>query len=238
MKHIFITMIVAAAFALAACEKEHDKGYYDNVQRIYFEVDSLNHSLGIADPTVEVHYFDFPVRKIGLPSDHEMKFKVTVLNELTNAEAGRDYETLKQEYVMPAGEMETVIPIGMYKNNLREDEYVYQLTFKLEPTDDFELGAKELTTATFTFNNFLEKPVWWDNIFNLYVVTYRPTMLAILVEEMGVQILDYTASGAIDYINQFRLVMKLKIYDYAVANPEHAEQMGWEFLDDAPWTYV
>lgn len=228
-------------FLMSACEQENNKGFYGDENRIYFAADSLDLTMGTMGPEVLTYTFEYPVAKMGFPVEKEMKYKVSLVADKTNAVAGVHYTEFPEEFTFPAGTMETVLPIEILRTNLNEANedgkpMVYQLTFRLEPSNDFELGAEEHLTGTFTFNNFLAEPEWWAWYFPAYA-DYNPGMYARLIAYYGYPLDDDHIDDEHPMPEYLALmyVFKTEVYDYAQEHPELTSD--WVFKENLWWPF-
>ncbi|ERJ60021.1 DUF4843 domain-containing protein [Sphingobacterium paucimobilis] len=126
---IYTSVLLVFGIFLHSCTKEPllYQGEDDNSSGIYFYsvatytpegiplsyTDSLSYSFQ-NDPARFTDYtMNVPVRALGHVSDKDRPFKVQVIGG--TAKEGVDFETLKETYIMPAGESTTRIPIKLFR---------------------------------------------------------------------------------------------------------------------------
>lgn len=225
---IFFLIVLSFLGVLCACEDNED-GFYDNVYRIYFpeETDSLNFTFGDKMPEYQRHIIDLPVRLMGMKTTRELKFKVEI-DTASTAEEGIHFAELKPEYTFLKDSVNAYIPIELIRNDLSDGyEDVYKIVLNLIPSEDFQLGSKQNLQATIIFNNYLEKPSWWDNTLGPGYALYHPGMYQRMIAYFG---------GPLDeeYVNNNFLkvvyVFKNEVYEYAKAHPELTSD--WQFKPD------
>lgn len=233
MKNILYAVFVIYAFCLTIACTENRDGYYDNIPRLYFpaETDSLNFSFGDKLPEYKRHIVYFPVRLLGMKTEREMRFKITVDRKRTTAKEGIHFTALKEEYSFPADSINAYIPIELIREHIPEEEVVYRIVIGISPNADFESGIKESLTGILTFNNYLEKPGWWDSIFSAYAPNYKPGMYQRIIAYYG-----HTLDEKYTFMHYLELmtVFKKQVYDYAQEHPE----LGWEFNDNLWWPFI
>lgn len=223
-KYFFLTALFFMGI-FCACDDNED-GFYDNVYRIYFpaETDSLNFTFGDKVVACQRHTIQVPVRLMGLKTTRELKFKVE-LDTASTAEEGVHFAPLQSEYIFLKDSVNAYVPIELIRENLSKDyNDVYKIVLNLVPNEDFELGSKQNLQAVVTFNDFLEEPGWWNNVFIAYAL-YHPGMYQQLIAYFG---------GPLEetYVfNNFLKVMyvfKHEVVDYAEEHPELTSD--WQFM--------
>ena len=227
MKNKLLYLMVGLVL-LFSCEENED-GYYDNIPRIYFpeETDSLSFSFGDKVAEYTRHIIEVPVKMMGLNAESEMKFKVVLNKELSTAEEGVHFSPIQPEYTLAVDSVNAYVPIELIRDNLSEDEVTYKIVLDLEANADFELGSKENLRAVVTFNNYLEEPDWWMNIFGSYTINYHRGMYQRLIAYYGEPLtLDYCSSNYLKVV----AVFKREVYDYAQEHPDLTQD--WEFYPE------
>lgn len=227
MKNKLLYLIVSLV-VFFSCEENED-GYYDNIPRIYFpeETDSLSFSFGDKVAEYTRHTIKVPVKMMGLNAVKEMKFKVVLNKELSTAEEGVHFSPIQPEYTLAVDSVNAYVPIELIRDNLSEDEVTYKIVLDLEANADFELGSKENLRAVVTFNNYLEEPDWWMNIFGSYTINYHRGMYQRLIAYYGEPLtLDYCSSNYLKVV----AVFKREVYDYAQEHPDLTQD--WEFYPE------
>ena len=227
MKNKLLYLIVSLV-VFFSCEENED-GYYDNIPRIYFpeETDSLSFSFGDKVAENTRHTIKVPVKMMGLNAVKEMKFKVVLNKELSTAEEGVHFSPIQPEYTLAVDSVNAYVPIELIRDNLSEDEVTYKIVLDLEANTDFELGSKENLRAVVTFNNYLEEPSWWMNMFVMYTVNYHRGMYQRLIAYFGEPLTEEFCNN--NYL-KVMLVFKREVYDYAQEHPDLTQD--WEFYPE------
>lgn len=227
MKNKLLYLIVSLV-VFFSCEENED-GYYDNISRIYFpeETDSLSFSFGDKVAEYTRHTIKVPVKMMGLNAVKEMKFKVVLNKELSTAEEGVHFSPIQPEYTLAVDSVNAYVPIELIRDNLSEDEVTYKIVLDLEANTDFELGSKENLRAVVTFNNYLEEPSWWMNMFVMYTVNYHRGMYQRLIAYFGEPLTEEFCNN--NYL-KVMLVFKREVYDYAQEHPDLTQD--WEFYPE------
>jgi len=232
MKNTVYLILSGFLFFAAACDENND-GYYDNQPRLYFpaETDSLNYSFGDKLPEYNRHIVYFPVKMLGPKATREMKFKVSLDPEKTTAREGVHFTALAAEYTFSVDSVNAYIPIELLRDEIPEEEITYRIVLHIEASPDFELGIKENLTGILTFNNFLEEPGWWQNMFFSYAPNYKPGMYQRLIAYYGHPLEEsYVWSNYLEVM----AIFKTQVYDYAQEHPE----LGWQFNENLWWPFV
>lgn len=227
MKNKLLYLIVSLV-VFFSCEENED-GYYDNIPRIYFpeETDSLSFSFGDKVAEYTRHTIKVPVKMMGLNAVKEMKFKVVLNKELSTAEEGVHFSPIQPEYTLAVDSVNAYVPIELIRDNLSEDEVTYKIVLDLEANTDFELGSKENLRAVVTFNNYLEEPSWWMNMFVMYTVNYHRGMYQRLIAYFWEPLTEEFCNN--NYL-KVMLVFKREVYDYAQEHPDLTQD--WEFYPE------
>lgn len=227
MKNKLLYLIVSLV-VFFSCEENED-GYYDNIPRIYFpeETDSLSFSFGDKVAEYTRHTIKVPVKMMGLNAVKEMKFKVVLNKELSTTEEGVHFSPIQPEYTLAVDSVNAYVPIELIRDNLSEDEVTYKIVLDLEANTDFELGSKENLRAVVTFNNYLEEPSWWMNMFVMYTVNYHRGMYQRLIAYFGEPLTEEFCNN--NYL-KVMLVFKREVYDYAQEHPDLTQD--WEFYPE------
>ena len=110
---------------------------------------------------------------MGNPSDHDRMVKIHINESLSTAQAGVHYEPLKTEYILNAGEMQTVIPIVVYNKDPQLEQKAVVLSIALDETNELKLGITNRTQVFLLISNILMQPTYWkdsrlDNQFGPY----------------------------------------------------------------------
>lgn len=174
MKRNVIYIIAAFVACLTSCS-EADKEMFDtSFASICFEPDSITDAniinkdsilvFSFAKFTTDVTTYDveIPIMVTGMPADHDRQFSLAVIDSLTTASVGLNYEALKTSYTMPAGAVCTMIPITVMRTTDIQDKQL-QIGLQAISSGDFESPViDEKSKIIVQFSDQLEKPAWWD----------------------------------------------------------------------------
>lgn len=175
---------------------------------------------------------------MGLPSDHDRKVNVELIDSLTTGEENIHY-FLGKEAIVKAGEVTTYLPLTLYRN--RDSEMALKqvvIGFRLRESEDFRLVPGLGGYSPYRIILRLQKigrPVWWNNTYlgdfseelykafmNQYasLETTNPTIYDTLVRYAGWDLSGWNAM----YIWQNYEYVMVKyvvhpLYDYYQKNP-------------------
>lgn len=153
-KSIYIIGFILSLTLLWRCEKEMmdyegKSGIYFAVQTIppsqygdpelfaYTDTTLLPFSVLLTDDTT----VNIKVRVMGDIVDYDRPFTIHVVDTATDAVSGEDFDALKSQYVIKAGERETFIPITGHRQ-VKMLDTTYYLTLELEENEYFSLPLK------------------------------------------------------------------------------------------------
>jgi len=151
---------------MTSCSKEEIMTYHEKDYLVFekYIKDSTNFSF-LAYPTSDQVEFKIPVQLIGMPSDKDRKFKVTVMTEESDAPA--DSYILQEEQVFRAGFVTDTCVIVLKKTDELK-QFSRRLVVRLEATDDFGLGQTDRLAQIINISNKLYQPDWWDSTVRAY----------------------------------------------------------------------
>lgn len=174
MKKSILYIIAALLACLTACS-EADKEMFDkSFASICFNPDSIKDGniiekdsilvFSFAKFTTDITTYDvqIPVIITGMPADHDRQFSLALIDSLTTAKAGVDYEPLQASYTMPAGAVTTMVPVRLLRTAAIQSQQL-QIGLKAISGGDFESPViEEKSKIIVQFSDQLEKPAWWD----------------------------------------------------------------------------
>lgn len=163
MKKLFILCL--NIFLLWGCQEAPLQSFEQKNASIYFYIDSNSDvttlSRSFAAISGDELIVDVPVRCSGLPGTEERYFHVTVIDSLTDAVAGVDYEPLSENYSFPSEVYQSTFPVRLYRSDAVKNGTVC-LALKIDKSMDFIPGDKERNVVFIKFSDYLEKPENWD----------------------------------------------------------------------------
>lgn len=229
MRKLYALLIVFATCLFAGCDENGDRGYYEDMDRIYFVKDSIICRLGEMQMGVETYTVQVPLKVLGRPWSENRMFKVNVNRKLTTAPE-HIYTSLSSEFVVMKDSVNACIPIELLRDRIDPMvDTVYQIVLDLEVNDTFGFGVQEKLQSKVVFSNYLQEPDWWYALEFVYWGAYRPEKYQKMMEFWGgpISFEEYTSR-----MIQVVLCGK-KMYDYFKLHPE----FGMEFPEATPWPY-
>lgn len=223
IKNIY-TIIEVAAMLLAvnliySCEENDPKGF-NGEDAVYFQTDANNWAItndsinySFAGKNVDTAVVNLLVDLMGNPSDHDRMVKIHINESLSTAQAGVHYEPLKTEYILNAGEMQTVIPIVVYNKDPQLEQKAVVLSIALDETNELKLGITNRTQVFLLISNILMQPTYWkdsrmDNQFGPYTRGKHELIIKLLGRDFPATAAEYKAEStywknARSYINNY-----------------------------------
>ena len=114
-----------------------------------------------------------------------MNFRV-VTEEGSTAQAGVHYEALKDNYIFPAHQPATVLPVVILKKGEELDHKTVLLKLRLETTTDLDVALPEKCYVRLLVTNQLLKPAYWDvSPLPIYFGAYSQVKHLKCIEIMG-----------------------------------------------------
>lgn len=167
MKKIFyIGMLLGL---LTACQ-ENERDDFGSTGAIYFQTnpsdwnnttDSILYSF--AGKAVEEKTLHLQVNLMGEATDHDRKIRLVADQEKTTAEAGVHYQALSDFYILPAGAYSVQIPVTLLRGDTHLKKQFFQLTLRLEASEDLQLGLTRRTITRILMADMYMKPTYWDD---------------------------------------------------------------------------
>lgn len=159
---------VTALLTLSACEQtdyqlydttQKDSAYIEYINENDQEATSVNYSFGF-DSRIS-YTVELPVKLMGMTSDHDRAFILEVADGTTMQE-GVHYTIDHEAMRIPAGAVETVVPITLLRENdplLLEQEFT--LNLKLVPSADLDVVGTNTFSITYSDIHPTVAPAWW-----------------------------------------------------------------------------
>ena len=186
MKHVLLLILIA----LCCWNCQEDKlAIYDGQNGIYFinlygptsldkDVYTDTTSFSFAFVTKSDTVIHLGVRAMGDMMDFDRPFQIKVNSTAT---AGVHYDELQSEYILPAGNTDSYVPIHIYRENIDADttfyievqlipnEYFHQnMSFK-EITNSGVKDTIEITRHVLAFSNDVSEPQLWSQGAKMYL---------------------------------------------------------------------
>ena len=186
MKKIYLLWIPVLCLLWRCNENDHmtwkSKGgvYFEDYSQ---EADSLQYSFRITG--LERDTLQLTVKLQGALLDRPMNFRV-VTEEGSTAQAGVHYEALKDNYIFPAHQPATVLPVVILKKGEELDHKTVLLKLRLETTTDLDVALPEKCYVRLLVTNQLLKPAYWDvSPLPIYFGAYSQVKHLKCIEIMG-----------------------------------------------------
>ena len=229
MKKIAYILVMCLGVWCAGCSENGDDGYYDDFNRVYFPVDSLNYAFGDKPVEMAKYTVKVPVQILGEPARADMKVNVKVDLASTTATA-EAYTAVPSEITIPKDSIVGYVPVEIIRENVMDErDTVFRVVFQLEASPDFALGVKEGLRATVTFSNYLAEPEWWVGLKDVFWGPYQKEKYQKMMEIWGGPItLDDYVYKMVKLINVAK-----EMYEYFQEHPEY----GMEFPPYIFWPY-
>lgn len=240
MKQI-LTVAMLIAF-LAACKKDQYYLYNDTARLQFGPAPDwiYNTSFEMADTmkpytfyyepasTVQDTVF-FDIYAVGGVSGKDRPFAIeqVMLEGEENAEAGVHYKafddpSLKDVYVMKAGQVHDSVPIILFRDASLKNKSV-KLQIQVKANDQFQPGEISKLWRRVEFTDMLSQPAAWDNSGERYYWgKYSQVKHAFMIEGTGKKWdQEFMAEVRVDYslITFWRLKLKTLLTDYNNAHP-------------------
>lgn len=250
MKKI-IYCILGFCLGLQGCEKEVEY-QYDDVDRIYFEyetvnrlgkkvaVDSVVFSFGKLPDAVEADTAKIVVRLLGNMSPEPRKYRVKVLEKgiyrkgTTDMVADEDYIALDKEQVFGSERTVDTLRIVVFRANLsknyREPESK-TLMLSLTAGSDFQLGLEDGREMKLSLNDALLAPHWWKK-YEAKLGFYHPKKWRKLIElDPLFEVEDVFMGTDVDMTKKAQILQEW-LKKYVVIDDETGKRVTFNGLED------
>lgn len=177
-----ICLFLLLALGAWSCSEDRLSVYSGEGNSIYFSrvndtyLDTVNFSFAMhltSDTTIS-----FKVEALGDMTDYDRTFKVA-LDERSTATAGKHFDVLEAEYILPAKSRYATIPLRIHRTDDLYDTIV-SVTLNLIPNENFHQLVVEresknedvnVIRKTLIFTSITMKPdVWMDNFVGYFSV--------------------------------------------------------------------
>ncbi|MDR1719753.1 MAG: DUF4843 domain-containing protein [Dysgonamonadaceae bacterium] len=198
MNKIYIYLLfVGLLGAMIACQEEEIMVYHD-VDYIQFSkavTDSSTCSF-LAYPNQTEQQFPIAVELIGMLSDRDREYKVSVFADYSTASTA-NYR-LPDRFVLKAGQTKDTCYLTAIKTEQIGRQAV-RLTLQIEETSDFKVGKTEKSAAIIYISNVISQPDWWQdwNFEYYYLGTYSDKKYRTFIEVTGVADVDVNDTAAL-----------------------------------------
>ena len=117
MKKILYILVICLGVWVSGCSENGDDGFYDNLYRVYFPLDSLHYAFGDKPVEMTRYTVKVPVQMLGEPAHTDMKVKVKV--DLTATTAMDDaYTAIPSEITIPKDSIVGYVPVEIIREKV------------------------------------------------------------------------------------------------------------------------
>ena len=167
--------------------------------------------------------FPVEVEVIGLPSEREQEYKISVDQEKSTATTA-NYR-LPEKFTMKPGKVRDTCRIAFIKTE-EISNVALRLYLKLEPTADFMLGQTECRSAIIYVSNVVAKPNWWtDKVTRDYLGKYSDKKYRLFIQETGKADID---SDNVEELRYYSIIFKHYLQKKKDANEMVRDDDGTE----------
>ena len=162
-KNIFLIAIILCS--IFACNEEDFKTYHGGNFISFlsdYKTDSVITSFFYYYNASEIN-LPIVVQLSATPLKEDKKFKISVLEEETNAPAS-NYK-IEPEYVFHKNKILDTIRIQLIKteDNILQTK-AFRLVLQIEENESFKPGQSQLCRKKIIFSDLIAQPEWWDDI--------------------------------------------------------------------------
>lgn len=165
MKKIHI-LLTGLSILIFSCSEDKIMTYNaeDYIQFSKIVSDSSTCSF-LIDPSLSEIKFPVAVELVGMPKEVDRKYKLGILEKLTNAPQA-NYQ-LEESYTFRAGHIKDTCWLTIKKTPEIAVKPV-RLVVKLVDSEDFKVGQTEYSASIINISNKASKPNWWNDLVTLY----------------------------------------------------------------------
>jgi len=159
MRRYLLYLVLPFFWSIMSCSEEDIMTYSekDYIQFTKYLADSSSFSF-LGYPNDDQVSFPVVVKLIGMPSDKDREYKISVMKDYTDAPEGT--YILPDKFVLRAGHTtDTCIIILKKTDELKSRSR--RLTIRLEETTDLGLGQTDCLANIINISNMTFKPDWW-----------------------------------------------------------------------------
>jgi len=255
--------LAGMAFMFTGCEKELMN--YEGVDALYFDVRRVE--ISFVDSTHWAHeYFSeaafgsttanditlkCKVMTSGYPKDYDREFAVIANPDSTTAVAGRDYDALKDKYVIKAGETNTIVYVKAHRSaemegdtlllqlKLLENEHFKTMYTNFKdapqayPPTDHEKFSQNHDAAyhnIWLYDVMVKPGGWWGGLFK----TFTAKKWKLMMEISGTEMSDYDSMTTMPQARA--QAINDAVAEYLLENAKSRETVVLE--DDGTMMYV
>lgn len=172
----------------------------------------------LVNPDASELKFPLQVEIVGIPPAMDKKYKLAVVEELTNAPQA-NYQ-INESYTFRAGMVVDTCWLTI-KNTPEIAVKPVRLVVKLVDSQDFKVGQTEYSASIINISNKAFKPVWWnDLVTNFYLGEYSDKKYRLFI--------SLTGSVDIDIANKTELTEKTLVLKYYLQKEKEAGRTVYE----------
>lgn len=164
---------------------KEDTGSNRVIRRTYYKQDNYTFSFGMAADDVVKDTANIVVEFLGSATDKDRTYKVRIGADSSTAIEGVHFEPISETQVFRAGRHKDTLKIVVLRSQLSSSFVTPEnrrIALDLVPSEDFNLGMKDGLRTYLYINNYLSKPIWWeDSLREPYLKFYHPKKWKILI---------------------------------------------------------
>ncbi len=228
MKNILLAII---AIILVSCnaisyDKEYSKdGYFHSGSSIYFRTNEqadtiITYSFGTKWIDVESNIVKVPVQILGMTSNKDLRFSVRVNEELSTAKEGINFNLESKSITLKKDSSLAYIPVELIRKGLATDkEGDMELVLELIDSKDVKVAQGLANRIHIKYNDYLEKPMWWD----LWLPYYKQGEFSRILYLKYLSFFDYDINKFNASLGDFTgfLLIRQKVKNYFDEHPEY-----------------
>jgi hypothetical protein len=203
-KRIIYLSLVGLLCSIAACREDKIMLYNDAnyIQFTGYAVDSMTCSF-LAYPDRNELSFPLSVEVVGLSSNRDREYKLSVIESYTNAPEA-NYR-LPDKFAMPAGKVVDTCYLTI-RRTAEISRKALRLSVRLEETTDFKVGQTDKASAIIYISDVISKPDWWtSSVTSSYLGEYSDAKFRVFIQVTGVSEFD---SADIVALRTYTLMLK------------------------------
>lgn len=183
--NLFKLFIAVLAISVSSCSKNEieavmpESSLYLDQRTTSFDRNFANYADSIAEIVIDVR-----VNVTGEVKDYDRVFTIASLDSST-AQLGVDYEFVQQQFVIPQGELTSLVQVRLLKNDGLKNDTKF-LYLKVQSGSDFTKSIKGFdNVVTVSMSNIISAPLYWARYGNNYLGPFSEKKFLLLQDIAG-----------------------------------------------------